>query len=170
MVYQKLNLLLSLLVLSSLSSLCWSISSEFSITGYDPNDLASEERLEQLFRQWMDSHGKTYEHEEEKAKRFESFKSNLKYVTEKNSGENSSAGHTVGLNRFADMSNDEFRMKYLSKVKQPPHKSVAQLHRLMGRRGFMSCDAPSSLDWRKKGAVTAVKDQGDCGKKRFLDS
>jgi C1A family cysteine protease len=73
----------------------------------------------------------------------------------------------VGLNKFADLSNEEFKELYLSKVKKPINikRSTARDWR---QRNLQTCDAPSSLDWRKKGVVTAVKDQGDCGKFRRL--
>ncbi|KAL8130332.1 hypothetical protein V2J09_019487 [Rumex salicifolius] len=155
--HQKINLILSFIAFSSFLCLSLAVPSEYSITGYDPKDLGSEDRLAQIFQQWREKHGKTYKHAEEMAKRFEHFKKNLKYVIEKNSKKKSSNGHTVGLNRFADISNEEFRATYLSKVKKPLHKKDNRLN------GVKSCDAPSSLDWRKKGAVTGIKDQGSCG-------
>ncbi|KAJ8447947.1 hypothetical protein Cgig2_028823 [Carnegiea gigantea] len=132
-------------------------STQYSITGYDPEDLRSEDRVTELFRHWREKHRKIYIHVEETLKRFENFKRNLRYVIESNSGR---AGFAVGLNRFADLSNEEFREKYTRKVKKPVELS----ERWHTRRGSESeCHAPRSLDWRKKGAVTAVKDQGDCG-------
>ncbi|GAB4831416.1 hypothetical protein Ancab_005427 [Ancistrocladus abbreviatus] len=160
---EKAQLPLLLLLFSSLTCLAWTLPSEYSITGYDPTDLGSEERLADLFQQWRDKHRKVYKHAEETAKRFDIFKRNLKYVIEKNSKRNSATGHIVGLNKFADLSNEEFREKYLSKVKRPVHKLWNQISSRWWRRQVASCDAPSSLDWRKKGAVTAVKNQGDCG-------
>ncbi|GAB2301212.1 hypothetical protein Dimus_035246 [Dionaea muscipula] len=177
---------LLLLLLSSLTCLSWAwawawalpLPSEYSIagSGYDPKDdvVGSEDRIAQLiFQQWKQKHGKVYKHAEEAAKRLDNFKRNLKYVIDKNNSNrrrsnNSVTGHTVGLNRFADLSNEEFKDMYLSKVKKPVHKissmNRTRINNIMRQtRGVRSCDAPSSLDWRKKGVVTGVKDQGDCG-------
>ncbi|KAL9257253.1 Cysteine proteinase RD21A-like protein [Drosera capensis] len=154
--------LLLLLLLSTLACLSWALSSEYSITGYDPKDLASDERIAQLFQQWSQKHGKVYRHAKEAARRRENFKWNLQYVIEKNSKRNAATDHTVGLNRFADLSNQEFKEMYLSKVKKPAYKNMNRT-RIMRQGRLRSCDAPSSLDWRKKGVVTGVKDQGDCG-------
>lgn len=74
---------------------------------------------------------------------------------EKNSQRHFSSGHVLGLNKFADMSNEEFKKVYSRKLK----KSIRT-----GRTSVTtSCETPASMDWRKRGAVTAIKDQGNCG-------
>ena len=116
----------------------------------------------ELFQRWKLKHRKAYSHVVEAERRFENFKRNLKYIVEKNNEKRaSSGGHKLGLNKFADMSNEEFRQVYLSKVRKPSNK------RNLKGKSLESCDAPASLDWRKRGAVTGVKDQGDCGKFLF---
>ncbi|KAK9696843.1 hypothetical protein RND81_08G000700 [Saponaria officinalis] len=125
-------------------------------TGY-PAQYSSTEV--ELFEQWRVKHGKVYEHGEELLKGFENFKQNRKYVLEKNS--NGSSGHRVGLNKFADMSNQEFRNIYLRKLKRPVRLGT-QKHTWQNLDS--RCHAPPvSLDWRKYGVVTPVKDQGSCG-------
>ncbi|KEH36607.1 papain family cysteine protease [Medicago truncatula] len=143
--HQKNLLLLFTLLWCSLTFLsCYGIPSEYSILAFDLNKFPSEEQVVELFQQWKKEHQKFYIHPEEAALRLENFKRNLKYIVERNAMRNSPVGHHLGLNRFADMSNEEFKNKFISKVE--------------------SCDdAPYSLDWRKKGVVTGVKDQGNCG-------
>ncbi|PHT90416.1 hypothetical protein T459_05529 [Capsicum annuum] len=87
--------------------------------------------------------------------KLENFKRNVKYIVEKNSKRKSEAFHLVGLNNFADMSNEEFRQVHSSKMKMPFNKKKKTV-------SANSCDAPSK-DWRKHGVVTEVKDQGGCG-------
>jgi C1A family cysteine protease len=124
---------------------------------FDVNKLPSEEQVVELFQQWKEHHQKFYMHPEEAALRLENFKRNLKYIVERNAMRNSPLRHRLGLNRFADMSNEEFKNKFISKVKKPISK-----RRLVKSE---SCEnTPNSFDWRKKGAVTGVKDQGNCGK------
>jgi len=61
----------------------------------------------------------------------------------------------VGLTSFTDMSFDEFKSKML----MAPQKCSATVgnYRPTGR------DNPTAIDWRNKGVVTPVKDQGNCG-------
>jgi C1A family cysteine protease len=69
-------------------------------------------------------------------------------------------------NQFADMTNDEFRATHTGH-KLPVGGSKGQ--KMTGfRYANVSLDAlPTSVDWRTKGAVTPVKDQGQCGKLKF---
>lgn len=159
---QKILLALLFFIWVSLECSSSSLPSEYSIVGDDRSDqFPSEEGVVELFGRWKEKHRKVYKHAEEAERRFENFKRNLKYVLEKNNAKRRSpSSHRVGLNRFADLSNEEFRKVYMSNVKKPINKRSMQ-----GR--MQSCEAPSALDWRKRGVVTAVKDQGDCGKFNF---
>ncbi|KAB5560702.1 hypothetical protein DKX38_005659 [Salix brachista] len=149
------------LLLAVLTCLSSSLPSEYSIVGNDFSELLSDDRIVEIFQQWRERHQKAYKHVEEAERRFANFKRNLKYIIEK-TGKETALRHRVGLNKFADLSNEEFRELYLSKVKKPISKrSINADDR--SQRSLQSCAAPSSLDWRKKGVVTAVKDQGDCG-------
>lgn len=159
---------LVLMISASFSSLSHTLPSEFSLTETGYNELESKEMARALFQKWKEDHGKIYNHVEEAEERFLIFRNNLKYIVEKNSKRWSLSGHVVGLNKFADLSNEEFRMKYLSKVRKPVSKVGGGSSLNLRRRSMVSkmhsCKAPSSLDWRKYGAVTGVKDQGNCGK------
>lgn len=166
--FQGIVLALFLLILAS-STTCLSSSqlpNEYSIVEHELNAFLSDERASEVFQQWKEKHRKVYRDAEEAEKRFGNFKRNLKYILERNAKRRSSTKlweqHRVGLNKFADMSNEEFRKTYLSKVKKPINKG-STISRNM-RRKVQSCDAPSSLDWRNHGVVTGVKDQGSCGK------
>lgn len=157
---QRIKFSIFFLIWASLICLSYSLPSEYSILGHDFESFPTEERVVELFQKWKLKERKAYSHVAEAELRFENFKRNLKYIVEKNNQKRSSS-HKLGLNKFADMSNEEFGRVYLSKVRKPSEK-----RNLKGKR-VESCSAPASLDWRKRGAVTGVKDQGDCGKFLF---
>ncbi|XP_020232327.1 low-temperature-induced cysteine proteinase [Cajanus cajan] len=155
----KTKLVFLFLVWGSCAFLCYGLPSEYSILALDLDKFPSEEGVVELFQRWKEEHRKFYTHPEEAKLRLENFKRNLKYIVEKNAKRSSPYGHSLGLNRFADMTNQEFKNKFISKVKKP----FSQRNNGLSVKGHSCEDAPYSLDWRKKGVVTGVKDQGDCG-------
>ncbi|PKU69151.1 cysteine protease XCP2 [Dendrobium catenatum] len=136
------------------------IPSEFSIVGYREGDLTSHDSLIDLFESWMAKHNKSYDTIKEMMRRFEVFKDNLKHIDETNKKRTS---YWLGLNEFADLSHEEFKMMYLG---LKPNFTRRQEATSSDKREFMyenAVDLPKSVDWRKKGAITPVKNQGACG-------
>lgn len=132
-------------------------ASDLSIVGYAPEDLTCIDKLINLFESWVDKHGKMYKTLEEKLHRFEIFKDNLKHIDERNKAV---SNYWLGLNEFSDLSHDEFKQKFLGlKSDQIPKRDESSEN--FKYRDFV--DLPKSVDWRKKGAVTRVKNQGQCG-------
>jgi hypothetical protein len=136
-----------------------------SILGYAPEDLSSESRMFRLFEKWQQQHGKKDYGGvvTEKERRFLIFKENLRYV-DAHGKKNST--YWLGLNKFADLSNQEFRAKYTgTKIDRNRRlkKTLQKEQRKSSGFRYADVEAPDSIDWREKGAVAAVKDQGSCG-------
>ncbi|KAL5973642.1 Senescence-specific cysteine protease sag39 [Asimina triloba] len=105
--------------------------------------------------QWTAQYGRSYKDAAEKEYRFQIFKSNVEFIESFNT-----AGHRsykLGINAFTDLTNEEF-MSGRNGYKPTREKAS-------GSTSFMyeNVTAPASVDWRKKGAVTPIKDQGQCG-------
>ncbi|KAJ1426137.1 Peptidase C1A, papain C-terminal [Sesbania bispinosa] len=136
---------------------------EYSVLGdeqYLDKFSSSEEKVFQLFQLWQKEHGREYGNQEEKANRFQIFKRNLKYINEMNAKRKSPLQHRLGLNKFADMSPEEFSRTYLQQIKVP-YSNLDNNRKL--KDDDDSCDnLPASVDWRENGAVTEVRDQGEC--------
>ncbi|XP_020271179.1 senescence-specific cysteine protease SAG39-like [Asparagus officinalis] len=114
------------------------------------NEMSMAERHEQ----WMSKHGRVYKDAAEKARRFEIFKANMDLVESFNSKNNNK--FRLGANQFADLTNDEFRARNGFK----PRWSKGAARSTFRYENVTA--VPTSMDWRKKGAVTPVKDQGQC--------
>ncbi|KAL5976900.1 Cysteine protease xcp1 [Asimina triloba] len=135
------------------------LARDFSIMGYSPDDLTSEDRLIDLFELWLAKYRKVYDSIEEKLHRFEIFKDNLNHIDETNK---KVANYWLGLNQFADMSHEEFKDKYLGlKPDMSGRRDSTESDEAFRYRN--SGNLPKAVDWRTKGAVTQVKDQGQCG-------
>lgn len=166
MISHIIKFFLFFFIFISITSLSFALSSEYSLSSNSNSDkfYSSDEQVYELFQLWKKDHGKEYENSEENAKRFETFKSNLKHINEMNAKRKSPTQHRLSLNKFADLSPEEFSKTYLQET---PSK--------YGDRKLQDEDddcenLPDSVDWRKKGAVTEVKDQGNCRKILLLPS
>ncbi|PON40820.1 Cysteine Protease [Parasponia andersonii] len=154
-----------ILCFAALSLVGFSWASDMSIIDYNakhgtevPSE-RTEKEMRAMYESWLVKHGKANNALGEKQKRFEIFKDNLRFVDEHN---RENRTYTVGLNKFADLTNEEYRAMYLgAKMDRRGRLSGS---RRSDRYAFRVGDElPKSVDWRKEGAVAPVKDQGQCG-------
>lgn len=88
--------------------------------------------------------------------RFDVFRTNLRQIVVHNLDH--LKNFTMSVNQFADLTPQEFKDTYIRAMKP----SVGSY----GCKVFSSAqnpNVPESIDWRAKGAVSSVKDQGQCG-------
>jgi len=107
-----------------------------------------------------------YFSEKEEAYRFKVFRGTLELIDQRNAESKGTAVH--GITKFADMTPQEFDQKMLTrKAVTYDHLQQADLNACASRarfgEKFCSATANSTFDWRTYGAVTGVKDQGQCG-------
>lgn len=118
------------------------------------------EQAPAIFSHWKDVHSKQYESLSEELNRFSNFKRTLLDVATHNLADDQT--FWLELNRFADMSWEEFSSSRLGAIGDEQSCSAT-------RKGESNVALrsnaiiPLSVDWREKGAVSFVKDQGHCG-------
>jgi len=117
---------------------------------------ASVPDLAKEFDTWASSHKKQYGTTEERLQRFEVWSKNRGFVNAHNAEEQMGfRTYRMKLNHLGDLSRDEYRS--LLGYRHTQSSSVqATLQSL-------PYDAPASWDWRPKGIVNDVKNQGQCG-------
>eukprot|EP00122_Pirum_gemmata_P001067 Pgem_evm1s951 len=110
----------------------------------------------QSFFKWSAEYKKQYTSEEEHSNKFKVWFNN--YLLIENHNSDKTQTYTLAMNEFGDFTNEEFvktRNNYRSSQRvagnsiYKPSSSFAAL--------------ASSVDWVTKGAVTPIKDQGQCG-------
>jgi C1A family cysteine protease len=107
------------------------------------------------FNNFQERFSKRYQNIQELETRFQIFRVNLRNIILHNLDH--TQNFTMGINQFTDLTPQEFKDQYVGGLKAEVGS--------YGCKTFSSSasGAPSSLDWRTKGAVTTVKDQGQCG-------
>jgi len=116
-----------------------------------------ESVYQDAFINWMVQYERSYAPEEFFYK-YGVFKTNFDFVVAHNAANHS---WEVELNKFADLTSAEFKIMYngykpeLRRGERSEVKTLADLR--------IGAYPSGSLDWVSKGAVTGVKDQGQCG-------
>ncbi|XP_054847865.1 cathepsin F [Eublepharis macularius] len=112
-------------------------------------------QLVSLFKDFLTTYKKSYKNQRETERRFHIFAENLKKAQVIQELDQGTAEY--GVTKFSDLTEEEFRTTYLNPllVKLP--------RRPMKPATIPSDSAPDRWDWRDHGAVTDVKNQGDCG-------
>ncbi|CAK9162578.1 unnamed protein product [Ilex paraguariensis] len=113
-----------------------------------------EASMYERYEQWMTQYGRVYKDSDEKDNRFKIFKENVKRVESFNRAANKP--YKLGVNQFTDLTNEEF------KAHNRLMRRVCSTEAISFKYENVTA-VPTTMDWRKKGAVTQIKDQGQCG-------
>jgi cathepsin F len=110
--------------------------------------LPKEDEAMFAFTRFIKQHNKEYSSVSEFQARFEIFRENLAHVDQ-----------IEKFSPFMDISRSEFKIRHSLNTEK-----LAEMKSMMTKAAILSTeDLPESLDWRTKGAVSDVKDQGQCG-------
>lgn len=109
------------------------------------------------FSLWQKTHARSYKSPSEASRRQAIFVKNAEHVAAVNSRPDSTL--RLALNQFADLTLEEFSATQLGfKPSLNTGKERSSSFQYAGVN-----DVPPTVDWREKGAVTPVKNQGMCG-------
>ncbi|KDP31767.1 hypothetical protein JCGZ_12228 [Jatropha curcas] len=109
--------------------------------------------MRKRYDRWLKHHGRKYHNKDEYYLRFGIYQSNIQFIDYINAQK---LPYELRDNKFADLTNDEFKSIYLGfQANKHGRKKPSHEH-------GNSSDLPTSVDWIKEGAVTPVKDQGQC--------
>ncbi len=127
----------------------------------------TEANAANMFHDYKNTFGKKYATVEEEVQRFTNFKQNMANAARHHA---SNPLASFGMNRFSDMSSEEFaathhngKQYYARRKAERGSVPVPDVYTAAEAEAILASVGVEGVDWRAKGAVTAVKDQGQCG-------
>ena len=142
---------------SNVLCLCLMLSVVTNSFSYSPIENISKHdgRFQEIWSRWKIDFQKEYNSIKEEQMRSEIFFQNLKKIMIHNiEKEFNLHSYELGMNQFGDMTPDEWATIHLG---YHPHLKRFQSPIILPNA------TSKSVDWRTKGAVTPVKNQGSCG-------
>jgi len=120
----------------------------------EARDVLQEKDYQNFFGSFVKKYNKKYTHDEF-FPRYQIFKANYNRIREHNAGSHS---YSMSVNEFADMTFAEFHEKMTG------YKRIDRSHLRSQNRPHEAITVTNdAVDWRKKNAVTPVKNQQQCG-------
>jgi len=126
----------------------------FALLGMGKVDMSAIAPSWVRFEQYVEKFNKTYRDDVELKHRFRAFLESEEQVERLNALEGK---NVYGWTKFSDLTKGEFKEQYLNFVPYDNEK-----RRQVGVQKVMNLSS-NSYDWRDHGAVTPVKNQGNCG-------
>jgi len=114
---------------------------------------ATDDSKAMRFATHMAHHGLSYATKEEYEFRFGLFSETDDYINESNMNPDNT--YVLGHNKFSAMTKDE-KKKYFGRLPTQVNQDVEVYDEPLG-------DTNDAIDWRTKGAVNPIQDQGGCG-------
>merc|ERR1712159_598909 len=124
-----------------------------AVIGFAAAGPLGDDEYNTLWKAFKTDFKKAYDTVEEHAARFSTFKDNVDFITSHNA-RSEEHGYTVGINQFADMTRTEYAAMLTYKAENKKANPIEV---------FDTSNNAASVDWVAKGAVTPVKNQGQCG-------
>uniref|UniRef100_A0A8C3WPX7 Cathepsin F n=1 Tax=Catagonus wagneri TaxID=51154 RepID=A0A8C3WPX7_9CETA len=131
------------------------LSSFLPLLDKDPLPQDFSVKMVSIFKDFVTTYNRTYGSEEEARWRMSVFANNMVRAQKIQALDTGTARY--GVTKFSDLTEEEFRTIYLNPLLQEEPGQKLRLAKPV------SSLPPPEWDWRKKGAVTNVKDQGMCG-------
>jgi len=120
--------------------------------------------LEDSWKLFKIEHNKQYAHETEELVRKQIFAENLKKIEMHNFLHSKGLkSYTLGVNKFADLESSEFKKLMNRYAVNAITVNSTSPDRATYLSPNIELSLPDMVDWRPKGYVTPVKDQGQCG-------
>ncbi|KAM0827893.1 hypothetical protein ACQ4PT_067890 [Festuca glaucescens] len=150
-------------------------SSATSRLATEENDPMILRMMEGRFQRWKAEHRRTYGTAAEERRRLRIYARNIRYIEATNEDAGAGLTYELGETAYTDLTSDEFMAMYTSPPSPLSSDDDAETiittragHVDAGSSGHQvylneSAGAPASVDWRASGAVTEVKNQGQCG-------
>ncbi|CAG9769425.1 unnamed protein product [Ceutorhynchus assimilis] len=114
---------------------------------------------EEQWESFKTKYNKIYKTSTEHQEKFTKFRENLQKINSHNKKyDDGTVSYKLGINKFADMSEKEFALKlgfksnFINKTKN---------HAIF--KSPVNANVPEKVNWVELGAVTGIKDQGNCG-------